>query len=330
MSTKLQGLEIARQFMVSRIVLTSCEIGIMDTLIHEKMDAIEIAKRHRIHGKGANRLLDAMVAIGLLHKENGLYEPTETGAPLAKTHPETVFPMIMHMNDLWYTWSNLTEAVTFGSNPKRITVHEKTPESVSAFIGAMHVAGKKLSRKIAQSIDFSSYSKLLDIGGGSGTYTISFLTVYPEMKACLFDLPFVTPLAEDRINQAGLEDRVEIVQGNYNQDALPEGCDLALLSAIIHQNGPDENLALFERICDALLSNGALLIRDQIMEPDRTAPASGAIFALNMLVNTEKGDTYTFQEIEGQLRTAGFDQIERIRQGEHMDDLILARKGQHE
>jgi ubiquinone/menaquinone biosynthesis C-methylase UbiE len=199
-------------------------------------------------------------------------------------------------------------------------------DSRRAFIGAMHVIGRVLSEEIAGSLDLRGYGKLLDIGGGSGTYTIAFLRRNPELKAVLFDLKDVIPIAKERFSSEGFVDRVELVAGDFYSDELPAGCDLALLSAIIHQNGRQQNLELFRKAYRALEPGGMLLIRDHIMDEKRTSPPEGALFAINMLVNTEGGDTYTFHEVEQGLQEAGFTDIRLLRSGEKMDCVVAAVK----
>jgi SAM-dependent methyltransferase len=234
--------------------------------------------------------------------------------------------MVLHLKDLWETWSGLTETVKTGKNPRRKSIRKRDKEFAGAFIGAMHVAGREMAREIAGSFDLAPFTKLLDIGGASGTYTEAFLEKNPRMTSVLFDLPDVIPIAKERLREAGVLERVEFVKGDFHEDELPPGCDLALLSAIIHQNSPDENTALFGKIFRALLPNGKVLIRDHVMDPSRTQPAAGTLFAINMLVNTRGGDTYTFGEIKAGLETAGFVQVKRVRRGERMDSLVVASK----
>ena len=155
---------------------------------------------------------------------------------------------------------------------------------------------------------------------------MAFLEKNPEMTAVLFDLPHVIPMAEKRLEAKGLLKRVELVSGDFSEDELPKGCDLALLSAIIHQNSPRENLDLYGKIHRALLPGGKLLIRDHVMDPDRTSPPQGTLFAINMLVNTKGGDTYTFDEIRNSLEKVGFGEVKLVRKGERMDCLVEARK----
>ena len=121
-------------------------------------------------------------------------------------------------------------------------------------------------------------------------------------------------------------DRVELVGGDFYHDELPTGCDLALLSAIIHQNSPEENLDLYRKIHRALLPGGKVLIRDHVMDSAHTHPPQGALFAINMLVATEGGDTYSFDDIEGALEAAEFEDVKMVRKGERMDCLVEARK----
>jgi cyclopropane fatty-acyl-phospholipid synthase-like methyltransferase len=121
-------------------------------------------------------------------------------------------------------------------------------------------------------------------------------------------------------------DRVRLVPGDFYKDELPGGHDLALVSAIIHQNSPEENVELFGKVLRALVPGGRMIIRDHVMEPSRTEPKDGAIFAVNMLVNTPGGSTYTFDEISNWLEEAGFTEIRFLKAGEHMDALIEAFK----
>jgi ubiquinone/menaquinone biosynthesis C-methylase UbiE len=203
----------------------------------------------------------------------------------------------------------------------------KAEEDQRAFIGAMHVVGRKLSQEIAGAYDQKPFKRLLDIGGGSGTYTIAFLKKNPMLTGVIFDLKNVIPMAEERMNAEGLTKRVELVAGDFYHDDLPRDCDLALLSAIIHQNSPEQNRALYRKIFQALLPGGRLLMRDFVMDESRTHPPEGALFALNMLVNTPGGDTYTFREIKHLLEKAGFVEVKMIRTGQQiMDCLVEAKK----
>lgn len=319
-------LDDVRGFLTSRVILTAAELDLFTRLDNGQATADDLTKELGCDQRSLTRILDCLVALKLLSKQDSVYRTSERGSLLSAKHPRTELPMVLHLNGLWETWSGLTETVKTGSNPKRKPVSERGSDSLEAFIGAMHVVGRSLSNEIADSYDLSPFKKLLDIGGATGTYSMAFLVKNPRMTAVLFDLPDVIPMAEERLGEEGLLERVKLVSGDFYTDELPEGCDLALLSAIIHQNSPEENLNLYRKIHRALVPGGKLLIRDHVMDPGRTYPPQGTLFAINMLVNTKGGDTYTFDEIRNALETAGFGEVKLVRKGERMDCLVEAKK----
>ena len=197
---------------------------------------------------------------------------------------------------------------------------------MEAFIGAMHVIGLRKAEEIADSIDLKSFTRMLDIGGASGTYIMAFLKMAPNMTATLFDLPEVVKMARNRLTESGFIDRVQLVPGDYNTDELPKGHDLVLLSAIIHSNDREANGRLYSKIYAALAPGGTILIRDYFLDSSRTIPADGAIFAVNMLAATTGGTSYTFEEVREDLAIAGFKEVRMIREGDHMGQLVSAVK----
>ena len=314
-------------FMKTRIILTAAELDFFTLLDEKPLTAEELAQRLKADARAATRILDCLVIFELLNKKNGRYALTEQGSFFSSRHPESVLPMLLHMNNMWDNWARLTETIRKGENPSLKSVIDAKDEGITrAFIGAMHVIGRGLSREIASSYDLSRFKQLLDLGGGSGTYSIAILERNPNMTAVIFDLPDVISLAVERLKDEGFLERVTLVAGDFYKDELPAGCDLALLSAIIHQNSPQENRALYKKIYRALEPGGVLLIRDHVMDESRTRPPAGALFAINMLVCTSGGDTYTFNEIRDTLEQADFKEVQQVRSGERMDCLVEARK----
>ena len=316
----------ARSFMKSRVILTAAMLDFFTHLDANPSAATELADALGLDRRATTRVLDCLVALGFLEKHRNEYQNTEKGGFLSARHPETVLPMVLHMDHLWGTWSDLTDIVRRGPGSQHRPGLKFTEGDWKAFVGAMHVAARGLSLEIADAYDAGRFECLLDVGGASGTYTIASLRKFPAMRAVIFDLEDVIPMAEERIRAEGLLDRVELVAGDFYENDLPEGCDLALLSAIIHQNSVEENLGLFRKIYRALQPGGAVLIRDHIMDESRTNPPPGTLFAVNMLVNTKGGDTYTFLETEDMLQKAGFGEVKLLRTGEMMDCLVEARK----
>ncbi|MCX5813332.1 MAG: methyltransferase [Proteobacteria bacterium] len=316
----------ARSFMKSRVILTAAELDFFTFLDKKPATAKEIVKQRGLDLRATTRVLDCLIALGLLQKNSDLYGNTEMGSYFSAHHPETVLPVIIHWNHLWTSWSELTDIVKKGTDKKSSAGVKFSDTEMKAFVGAMHVIAHNLSREIAGVYDLKPYKRLLDIGGASGTYTTAFLKKNPRMKAIIFELEDVIPLAQERLKTEGLSKRTELIAGDFYQDELPKGCGLTLLSAIIHQNSEEDNFRLYQRVFRALEPGGTVLIRDHVMDESRIYPPAGTLFAINMLVQTRGGDTYTFQEIKETLEKAGFVDVKLIRTGEKMDCLVEARK----
>jgi SAM-dependent methyltransferase len=319
-------MEDAWCYMKSRVLFTAAELDVFTKLEGCHYTAAELARDANLDERGASRLLDCLVSLGMLHKDQNRYRLAAGSEVLSATHPATILPMILHLNHIWKNWSLLSDVVRQGKNDSLRKLADWGGEVQEAFIGAMHAIGQEMAAEIAGAYDLSPYKKLLDIGGASGTYTMAFLRRNPAMRAVIFDFAPVLALAKKRLTAEGFLDRVELAAGDFYTDELPGGCDLALLSAIIHQNSPEQNIDLYKKIHRALAPGGVVLIRDHIMDESRTQPPAGAMFALNMLVNTSGGDTYTFHEVKATLEAAGFGEVKQVRTGERMDCLVEGKK----
>jgi hypothetical protein len=327
MHTRDEVLQLIGCYMKSRAVLTAAELDVFGALEQAPLSAEPLACRLGADRRALTRLLDSLVALGLLAREEEKYALTEPGALLASGSAETLRPMALHMNTIWKNWGNLTAAVRKGTNPMlQPVIGENNLQELDSFIGAMHAIGGESARNLAAAYDAGSRTRLLDVGGALGTYTTAFLDRYSGLQATLFDFPAVIDRARKALASSPHRDRIAFAAGDFYRDPLPPGSDLVLLSAIIHQNSPEENLDLFQKVFSCLVPGGSVLIRDHIMDESRTKPPAGALFALNMLVNTPAGDTYTFSEVRRMLLEAGFEMVELLRRGDAMDCLVEARK----
>jgi predicted O-methyltransferase YrrM len=319
-------LKMAMNFMECRILLSGAELNLFTLLSRTPLSADRIARKIGADRRALTVLLDALSALRLLVKEDGAYRcPDSVSRLLSEKSPDTVLPMVLHAVHLWHRWSGLT-GVVLGKHPAKAVASSRTAEEMSAFIGAMHVIASPRAREIVAAVKPGPARFLIDVGGASGTYTIAFLRAVPEMKATLFDRPEVIGMARDRLAGASVLERVSLEGGDFYRDELPGGHDLAFVSAIIHQNSLEENIALFQKVFRSLDRGGRIVIRDPIMGPDRIHPKDGAVFAVNMLLGTRGGGTYTFDEIKDGLTRAGFKRVRLIRKGQRMDALVEAFK----
>lgn len=329
MLTMLDVWKMSSAFQTARIILSATELKIFENLNGGSKNSKQMSRSCKSSLRGMEYILDALSALGVLQKKDGRYSlPAHLKNALTPKSEETILPILQHSSRMWQKWHCLTRVVKTGRPADCITgISSYTKEDTKAFIGAMHSIGRGIAGDIVKDCRVAKKSKkLLDIGGASGTYTMAFLKEYPNLTATIFDLSDVIPMARERIGKTKVAKRVKFYAGDFDCDALPKGHDLALLSAIIHQNSRKENRALYKKIFKALDDGGTLLIRDHVMNSDRTKPMLGATFAINMLVATNGGGTFTFKEIKEDLSFAGFSKVKLIRKGDYMDCVVSAEK----
>lgn len=310
---------LARGFMETRVFLTAAELDLFTLLADGPLSLEEAAAARDADERALAILLDALAATGLLEKEDGRWRTPPALVPFLSSKGErSILPLALHSTNLWNRWSRLTEVVA----PARPSVG--ADGGTRAFIGAMHAIAAPQADGIVAAVAPGAARRLLDVGGGPATYALAFVRAVPGLTATLFDLPEVVEIARGHVAAAGLLDRVDLVPGDLRTDALPAGHDLAFVSAIVHMLGPAQNVALLRKVRDALVSGGRVVVRDHVMSPDRTAPRAGALFAVNMLVGTREGGTYTLEELSAWLLEAGFERPRLVRDGERMDALVEA------
>jgi predicted O-methyltransferase YrrM len=314
-----QIIEMASGYQKSRIILTAFELDIFTAIGDGSLTSEAIAERINAKAGSTERLLNALCALGFLDKKEGCYSNTEASSLYLVKGSEKYLSRIGHMINLYRTWGTLTMAVQAGTS---VTEREYDPVSLVRFIDAMHHRAKKSAGELVSHIDLTGVNTVLDMGGGSGVYSMAFVNAKPGLRAVVFDLPEVTALARNYIAENGLTDRITTLDGDYNRDDFGGGYDLVFMSAIVHINSFDDNVALVKKARRSLKGGGRIVIQDHIMAEDRTSPARGAIFALNMLVNTKGGDTYTEKEMREWLSRAGCAPIERIYTGMENDLMV--------
>ena len=320
-------LKLARAYQEACVLAAAADLELFEAIGAEELDAAEVATRIRGDVRGTTILLDALAALELLTKHEDRYAAPPPLQPLLRPGgSESVLAMVQHQANCMRRWSRLAQAVREGQPPERTPSVRGEEQDKASFIEAMDVINRDAAAWLVDEIAPVPFTHLLDVGGGSGTWTIAWLAKDPEARATLFDLPHVIPLAEARLRDAGLLDRVTLAAGDFDTDALPTGADLAWVSAIVHQNSRAENRTLFQKLHAALVPGGRILIRDIVMDASRTKPRGGALFAVNMLAATPGGGTFTFAELAEDLLAAGFTEAKQLREDEWMHAVVAARR----
>ena len=317
--------ELARGFQPASILIAAAELDVFTSLCQAPAGSADLANRMHADPRGTEILLDALASMGLLDKSGGVYAvPADLAGMLTESGAASILGTLRHQGNCMQRWSQLARVVLTGNAVLDMESVRGADGDRESFIRAMHEISGRIAPALVDSVAPLHFSHLLDVGGASGTWTMLFLQHNPGAKATIFDLPEVLPLAAGAVNTPGMEGRIRLVAGDYLTDDLPGGADLAWLSAIVHQNSRAQNRALFRKAFAALVPGGTILIRDIVMDESRTTPMMGAFFAVNMLVSTPHGGTFTFGELQEDLAAAGFADIRLIRKGEAMDSVVAA------
>ncbi len=280
----------------------------------------ELSRALGIAGRPAEMLLTACAALGLLEKRDGRYLNTPLAEAFLVRGTPYYFGGFVQMADkrLYPGWGRLTDAIrtnrptTWNPDEQKSLFEGEDPAMLALFWEAMHSLSTFTARALGEAIDFTGFRRLLDVGGGSGAYDIELCRRYPHLGATVYDLPFVTKIAADKIARAGLADRIATVGGDFFADAaFPAGHDAILLSMILHDWSETKNRAIVRKAHAALPRGGAVIVSELLVNDEKTGPASAALMSLNMLIETE-GRNYTPAEYGAWLAEAGFRDVRTV------------------
>jgi (2Fe-2S) ferredoxin/SAM-dependent methyltransferase len=320
--------EVIRGYQPSRVLLTAIELDVFSAVARagEKATSENVAADLKTDARATATLLNALVALGVLTKAGQVFANTRAASRFfVAGSPDDARMALRHNLSLWATWSTLTETVRTGEPARRPEMSERADDWTQPFIAAMHRNARLRAPIVVSAVGAERVQHLLDVGGGSGAYAIAFARANPALQADVVDLAPVVPIAARHIAEAGVGDRVRARVGDLRKDTFGSGYDLALVSAICHMLGPAENRDLFRRVCRALAPGGRIVIQDHVMDAGKTAPRSGALFAINMLVGTPNGSTYSEEEYAAWLHEAGFSDVRHMALVGPNDLLVAAR-----
>ncbi|MGA9640830.1 MAG: methyltransferase [Terriglobales bacterium] len=299
-----------RAYMPSRTLLTALELDIF-TAVGTGGSAGQVAQKIRADARATEMLLNALVSLKLLQKKDGIFlNSAATMRFFSAGSPNNARDGLLHTANIWHRWSTLTECVRAGTS---VATEGRDHGWVKNFIVSMNRNATERADAVIKAAAPGPIRRMLDLGGGSGAYSIAFARAIPTLESEVLDLAEVVPLTQEYIRNAGLSDRIQARAGDMLRDPLGSNYDLVLISAICHMFSPEENRDLFRRAYQALAPKGQIVVQDFILEPAKTAPRFAALFALNMLVGTRAGSSYSEPEYETWLRKSGFSAVRRVR-----------------
>ncbi len=289
------------------------KLDVFSRLADTAASAEEVALFCHSEPRATGMLLDSLAAIGLLEKRDGTYCATPFAAEnLSQASPGYLGHIIMHHHHLMSGWARLDEAVTSGRPVRGSVSHSDDESRRESFLMGMFNLASQLAPRIAASVPLSGRSRLLDLGGGPGTYAIHFCLANPEMTAVIYDLPTSRTFAERTIVRFGLSGRIAFSPGDYHADTIPSGFDVAWLSHVLHADGPSACVSLLRKAVEALNPGGILMVQEFILDDAKDGPPFPALFSLNMLLGTESGQSYSGNELAAMMTEAGLSDLQRL------------------
>lgn len=288
----------------------------LDVFTHLSAGNLTVAEISCLTGsdeRAMTTLFNALTAMGLLSKAESSYSvPPSVTEYLSRKSDKYLGHIIMHHHHLMAGWNRLDEAVKSGGPVRENSSQTDDAKGRESFLMGMFNMASLSAPLIVPNIDLSERRKLLDLGGGPGTYAIHFCRHNPELRAVIYDLPSTQPFAEQTVARFNLSDRITFLSGDIITDYIGSGYDAAWISQLLHSEGPGGAAIMLRKSVKALLPGGIVLVQEFILDENRASPPFPALFSLNMLIGTAAGQSYSQEELAGMMKEAGLRDIKRL------------------
>ena len=304
-------MQLATGFMASKYLFVANSIGLFELLADGPTTLNDLATRSALPRRTIRIVADAMVALGLLSCQGDLYRNSPSAAAYLSGHGPTDLRSWLRLFDrLSYPiWQQLETVVRSG---QALTRHGRfTEEEQQIFSEGVEAFTAGPAHALANSFDFSQHHRVLDAGGGTGSFLLPIIHRYPHLQATIFELPTVVPVARRRLDREVLPRPIEFVVGDFFTDLLPADHDVVILSNIVHLFSPERNRLLLQRVRQAVAPGTRLLLVDQWTDPSHTQPLPAALLAGEFLVIAGEGDVYSEDELKCWLQESDWRPVER-------------------
>jgi ubiquinone/menaquinone biosynthesis C-methylase UbiE len=285
---------------------------VFDVLDSGPKSVAEVSKATGASERGLTAIMNVLVGLEFLAKEeNGNYRLTpESAAFLVSTKPAFQGGLLRHTSEqLIPQWLHLNQVVDTGKPVAPVNQQGPGSDFFAEFVNDILPMSYHVTQELAAHLDLKSAAapvSVLDLAAGSGVWGIGLAQSSPQVRVTAVDWPGVLPVTRKTVARFGVADRFSFVEGDLEQADFGTGHNVATLGHILHSEGIERSKALLKKTFAALAPGGTIAIAEFLVNADRTGPLGGLIFAVNMLVNTDSGDTFSFEEISGWLSEAGF------------------------
>lgn len=323
-------MELATGYWASMVPLTINELGVCDVLARlGSASAEQLAAELQLDPRPLGFLLDAGVHLGLLGRDGQGYVNTPLAATyLVRGAPTYLGGGLRYALDSYPAWGRLPAAVRTGE--AQVPSHSylgEDPERTRRFVYGMHHRGLAMARSLVDAVDFSDREHLLDVGGGSGVYSILLCQKHPGLRSTVLDLPGVVAVAKEIVEHEGLAARIDLRPGDYHEDKLGAGYDAALLNGMLHRETASFCRGLITRAHAALRPGGVIVLGDVMLDDAGHGPLFSCLFALNMVLTASGGGAHSTAAQSRWLEEAGFVEVDvRPLPPPSPHTLIVARK----
>ena len=322
-------MQMSFSFGPSRVLSAGLQLGVFSHIAAGNRTVADIAQAAEASERGMRMLLDALVSLQLLTREGDAFELTPMAAEFLVRESENYVGAMMETDMIWEAWGHLTDVVRTGKPPQRVETQEVAEQFFAVLVRSLHVINGEPARRAAEALGVGTTHKglrVVDVACGSGIWSIAVAEADPSARITAQDFPGIFNVTKEYLKRHGVEDRYDFLPGDLKQVDFGENrFDLAILGNIVHSEGEASSRDLFKRLHRALSPGGRIAIVDMIPNDARTGPPFALLFALNMLINTEVGGTYTLAEYTDWLKDAGFARVETADIGSH-SPLIIAHK----
>lgn len=306
-------MQLALAYRSSMVLFAASELNVFTLLATQPKTASDIAQAAGGQLEPVRLLLNGCVDAGLITRDDDRYQNTPVAdAFLVEGRPAYIGHGLKYAEDLYPAWGRLSDLMRTNApvmEPDILLGGD--PEKTRAFVLAMHERARGIGAVLPHGVDLTGRTRLLDIGGGPGTYSISLVRKTSGLRSTVLDLPAVLAIAKEIIADNGCSDRIDTKPGNYLTTPFGEGYDVALLSGMMHRETAENCRLLLSKSFAALDPGGLVIVSDVFFDDDqRTRPPFATQFALSMMLTAVHGTTHAKTEMAAWISAAGFEQVE--------------------
>jgi ubiquinone/menaquinone biosynthesis C-methylase UbiE len=291
---------------------------VFDILAEGPKTLVELSSATGASHRGLRAILEALVGLRVLLRTKDRFKlAPDTSAFLVSSRPGYLGGLVGHFsNQLLDNWRKLPEVVRTGKPPTVVSEQGDGEEFFAKFVEDLFnlgfVAAQALADQLTKGLRKRDGMKILDIAAGSGVWSIPLAQRLPGSRIIAVDFPKVLPITRKVVGKFGLDARLDTIEGNIQSVDFGDGYSIATLGHILHSEGEAKSRNLLKKVYDALEPGGVIAISEFIPDDDRSGPAYPLLFAVNMLVHTDEGDTFTFKQMSGWLKEIGFTNIRKV------------------